>query len=111
MEFRTFSRGPALVKRISQVTALLGNRKPGCFAPRPVLPNPKTVPLFGVLIDAFLAAVMLTSPRRPSSTMRIFLFGRMVPTGISTDVPDCFLRTVRYALACLSHRCSSLGLR
>src|SRR6185369_1892281 len=39
------------------------------------------------------------------------LFGRMVPTGISTDVPDCLLRTVRYALACLSHRCSSLGLR
>ena len=29
------------------------------------------------------------------------LFGRMVPTGISTDVPDCLLRTVRYALACL----------
>ena len=37
------------------------------------------------------------------------LFGRMVPTGISTDVPDCLLRTVRYALACLSHRRSSLG--
>ncbi len=28
----------------------------------------------------------------------------MVPTGISTDVPDCLLRTVRYALACLSNR-------
>jgi hypothetical protein len=26
------------------------NRKPGCFAPRPVLPNPKTVPLFGEVL-------------------------------------------------------------
>jgi|SoiMethySBSTD1v2_1073268.scaffolds.fasta_scaffold3991471_2 hypothetical protein len=34
--------------------------------------------------------------------MRNLLFGRMVPTGISTDVPDCLLRTVRYALAFVS---------
>ena len=33
------------------------------------------------------------------------------PTGGSADIPDHFLRAVRYALACLSHRGSPTGLR
>ena len=36
-----------------------------------------------------VASAMLTSPRRPFQHDADLLFGRMVPTGISTDVPDC----------------------
>jgi hypothetical protein len=39
------------------------------------------------------------------------LLGRMVTTGGSADIPDRFLRAVRYALARLSHRGSPTALR
>src|ERR1700746_2149847 len=54
---------------------------------------------------------MLFSPRRPSQHDADLLLGRMVTTRGSADIPDRFLRAVRYALACLSHRGSPTGLR
>jgi|SRR5215472_16366943 len=35
----------------------------------------------------------------------------MMPACGSANIPDCFFSAVRYALARLSHRCSSTGLR
>ena len=52
---------------------------------------------------------MLTSPRRPSRTMRDLLFNRMMPPDGSPDIPDRLLRAVRHALARLSHRRSPMG--
>src|ERR1700720_2669663 len=66
-----------------------------------------------VLIDPFLAAQLSNAVLAAQAFQHDadLLLGRMVPTGGSADIPDRFLRAVRYALACLSHRGSPTGLR
>src|SRR6516225_7526410 len=66
-----------------------------------------------VLIDSFLAtqlsnAVLAAQAFQHDADL---LLGRMVTTGGSADIPDRFLRAVRYAFTCLSHRGSPTGLR
>jgi hypothetical protein len=95
---------------------LVGGRLTGRVASQRLLAGLQKLlrpPGIEVLIDAFLAAEFGNADLTAKAFQHDadLLFGRMVPTGISTDVPDCLLRTIHYALACLSHRCSSLGLR
>src|SRR5262249_61477903 len=66
-----------------------------------------------VLIDPFLAAqlsnaVLATQAFQHDADL---LFSGMMPACGSANIPDCLLSALRYALARLSHRCSSAGLR
>src|SRR5262249_40503047 len=64
-----------------------------------------------VLIDPFLAAqlsnaVLATQAFQHDADL---LFSGMMPACGSANIPDCLFSALRYALARLSHRCSSAG--
>src|SRR5262249_39897535 len=64
-----------------------------------------------VLIDPFLAAqlsnaVLATQAFQHDTDL---LFSGMMPACGSANIPDCLFSALRYALARLSHRCSSAG--
>ena len=61
--------------------------------------------------DALLAAELgdASSPRKPSSTMRIFSSAENCRLVALRDVPDCLLRTLRSLLVSLSHRVPPRG--
>src|SRR6266436_3668169 len=64
-----------------------------------------------VLIDPFLAA-QLSNAVLAAQTFQHdadLLFSGMMPACGSANIPDCLFSAVRYALARLSHRCSSTG--
>src|SRR5213592_3182581 len=66
-----------------------------------------------VLIDPFLAAqlsnaVLATQAFQHDADL---LFSGMMPACGSANIPDCLFSALRYALARLSHHCSSAGLR
>src|SRR5215471_58934 len=65
-----------------------------------------------VLIDPFLTAqlsnaVLATQAFQHDADL---LFSGMMPACGSANIPDCLFSALRYALARLSHRCSSAGL-
>jgi hypothetical protein len=64
-----------------------------------------------VLIDPFLAAEFGNTVLAAQALQHDvdLLLGRMVLTGGPADIPNRFLRAVRYALACLPHRGTSTG--
>src|SRR5499433_92470 len=66
-----------------------------------------------VLIDPFLAAQLSDAVLATQSFQHDadLLFSRMMPACGSANIPDCLFSALRYALARLSHRCSSAGPR
>src|SRR5258705_13424680 len=66
-----------------------------------------------VLIDPFLAAQLSNAVLAAQAFQHNadLLFSGMMPACGSANIPDCLFSAVRYALARLSHRCSSTGLR
>src|SRR5438094_9536058 len=66
-----------------------------------------------VLIDPFLAAQFSNAVLAAQAFQHNadLLFSGMMPACGSANIPDRLFSAVRYALARLSHRCSSTGLR
>src|SRR5262249_37106039 len=66
-----------------------------------------------VLIDPFLAAQLSNAVLAAQAFQHDadLLFSGMMPACGSANIPDCLFSALRYALARLSHRCSSAGLR
>src|SRR5262245_5678555 len=64
-----------------------------------------------VLIDPFLAAELSNAVLATQAFQHDtdFLFSGMMPACGSANIPDCLFSALRYALARLSHRCSSAG--
>src|SRR5207244_5465935 len=64
-----------------------------------------------VLIDPFLAAQLSNAVLAAQAFQHNadLLFSGMMPACGSANIPDCLFSAVRYALARLSHRCSSTG--
>src|SRR5215831_3312021 len=64
-----------------------------------------------VLIDPFLAAQLSNAvlPTQAFQHDADLLFSGMMPACASANIPDCLFSALRYALARLSHRCSSAG--
>src|SRR6266540_2909382 len=64
-----------------------------------------------VLVDPFLAAQLSNAVLAAQAFQHNadLLFSRMMPACGSANIPDCLFSAVRYALARLSHRCSSTG--
>src|SRR5262249_23952203 len=100
LEFLDLVRG-RLSRRVASQPFLAGLQK--LFRP----------PVIEVLVDPFLAtklsnAVFAAKAFQHNADL---LFRRMMPPGGSANIPDRLLGAVRYALARLSHRCSSSGPR
>src|SRR5262249_27853967 len=66
-----------------------------------------------VLIDPFLAAQLSNTVLAAQAFQHDadLLFSGMMPVCGSANILDCLFSALRYALARLSHRCSSAGLR